>query len=644
MPDKMSLEIHASPLQLKLIQLIFDCFCSSGNWPKSRELQVNFLPDDFWSVINTIDDRLLSRRGEIADPSSQTTLSIIGITFCNGSEKVLSLFIQVLQFCCDVYTKYPGEPEVKAQQLQQELSLTNEETKLALHLILIAHRTYTSASLPDNHVNIRIMLHPHILKYRNVRSISQYVEIANEDSRQKYRGIEVISFKQRVIERIKHYWVFFAAIVAAITVIMTFLDSLTKMPEYTKRFGDFISGKPNYADHYREFDSLLSIGEVVKAQFLLTGEIANLKQQQPRPPTLVLESLLIETYVGPAHWDSYSQSGRWELRNELRKYPNYDRNEEAQILLTYRLEDSIKPAAAYFTEKEVKLRSPFVRMLAAREVGVNNFYWTESTLREVVAKANQDCARALQVHALAWLSHLYRNHGDSIAAKIAIDSALQVLKNTKALKDVEYRPLRVRLHGERLLVHNKFAGHDETVEEEIVAIRQEMDEIGVAAVSLSDASAQVKGLFWIGLHFSVQQHWDSASYYFSRCNAAFLRSVFSNLRQEYPYIHAMSSVLEAKSRISLGELDATTKELLLKGLQNVRQLNTKGEYFGEESLCRLLLSMYSFRTANMRDGELNFIEAKKLRDIVMSNGKSFGYEREWWQALTIRTLMSKKNL
>lgn len=174
-------EIVLPASHARLLQLTFDRFSDTGEWPKSRTLQIDFLPDDFWAAVEEIDFHLIKNRGEKSQPDSQTILSVEGIAVCNGSDKYTTLFIRSLAACIDFYKKNPENPALTQSELQNLASLSEAEAQCAMGLLFIGDRIWSSASGSLAQKIAELKLYPDILRYSGVSNIEQYLEIVEQN-------------------------------------------------------------------------------------------------------------------------------------------------------------------------------------------------------------------------------------------------------------------------------------------------------------------------------------------------------------------------------------------------------------------------------------------------------------------------------
>lgn len=182
-------QIGIPPRHMRLIQLVYDGFAATGQWPKSRSLQIAYMPDDFWSVVEEIDHHLLRKRGEKGQPNSRTSLSLEGIVPCSGSDDHLSLFVQSLQICIEIYTNNPESPLLTASHIQESLSLNENETQCAFELLFVADRIWSSASHSPEQQLTDLILSPDILRYSRVTDICQYLEVVRKNRPRKVENL-----------------------------------------------------------------------------------------------------------------------------------------------------------------------------------------------------------------------------------------------------------------------------------------------------------------------------------------------------------------------------------------------------------------------------------------------------------------------
>ncbi|MCK5127303.1 MAG: TIGR02391 family protein [candidate division Zixibacteria bacterium] len=166
--------------QIRLLQLIFDKFSVTGKWPNCRLLQIEFLPDEFWTAIDKVDQYLINRYGSKSQSDSQAVLSISGIAACNNSNNHTSLFIRALNACIEFYKSNPENPILTTLQLQELASFSEDESHRAMGLLFIGDRTWSSASGSLVKQITELKLNPDILNYLEVTNIEQYLKIAKQ--------------------------------------------------------------------------------------------------------------------------------------------------------------------------------------------------------------------------------------------------------------------------------------------------------------------------------------------------------------------------------------------------------------------------------------------------------------------------------
>ncbi len=161
----------------ELLQLIFDKFVESGKWPLSREIQILFYPNDFWTVIEVIDFHLIRNRGSKSHAASDTQLSIEGIALCKGSEKHVDLFIRALEKCVEAYIKNPLNATITQAEIREVLKLDERESSIAMGMLFVGNRIWSSASGDANVHPMSLTLDPDILRYRGATNFKQYLEV-----------------------------------------------------------------------------------------------------------------------------------------------------------------------------------------------------------------------------------------------------------------------------------------------------------------------------------------------------------------------------------------------------------------------------------------------------------------------------------
>lgn len=178
-------QIAVSSAHNRLIQQVFDSFVETGQWPNSRRLQIAFMPDDFWKVVEAIDYHLVRNRGEKSGPDSVTTLSLEGIALCAGSESYLTLFIRALRVCVDTFSNDPENPVLTPSRLQESLNLDEHQAQLALQMLYVADRVWSGASGSPSTKFTEMTLYPDVLRYSGVVDINQYLEIVRQNRPQR---------------------------------------------------------------------------------------------------------------------------------------------------------------------------------------------------------------------------------------------------------------------------------------------------------------------------------------------------------------------------------------------------------------------------------------------------------------------------
>ena len=114
-------KLEADPDLAAYVDLTFRHFDATGDWPDVREMQRDLVRDDKSLDVISAGNRI---PGDLGIPpmrmNDHATLTIIGISLCQGSEQLRKSFIKLLQMCVATY-KQPGEPLLAGMPLKPRL-------------------------------------------------------------------------------------------------------------------------------------------------------------------------------------------------------------------------------------------------------------------------------------------------------------------------------------------------------------------------------------------------------------------------------------------------------------------------------------------------------------------------------------------
>lgn len=165
----------------QLLELIFDKFAKTGKWPNSREIQVAFFPNDYWTIIEEIDFHLLRNRGSKSEPASVSVLSIEGIALCKKSDRHIQLFLRALEKCVETFVNDPQNATITPSDLRDSLTLDSRDASVLMEMLLVANRIWSNASYGAQHELAQFVLFPDVLKYKGVADFSQYLYIVDKN-------------------------------------------------------------------------------------------------------------------------------------------------------------------------------------------------------------------------------------------------------------------------------------------------------------------------------------------------------------------------------------------------------------------------------------------------------------------------------
>ncbi len=148
--------------QRRLLQVIYDHFRETGEWPKYRRLGRELVAEmDVQQVAESLPPGHINageahhaRYGEI-EQSKEATLTVPAIRFCDGSESDLSNFLRVLRLCVRRHFDRSNleTPRLSRQDLEQGLNMPELTVRKMIRLLVQEPNIYAgglSGSRPND--------------------------------------------------------------------------------------------------------------------------------------------------------------------------------------------------------------------------------------------------------------------------------------------------------------------------------------------------------------------------------------------------------------------------------------------------------------------------------------------------------------
>ncbi len=166
-------KLKADPELAEYLKLAFRRFDATGDWPDVREMQRDLVRDgkelDVISAGNRIPVELGITPMRMRDLA---TLTIIGVSLCEGSEDLRKSFIQLLQMCIDAY-KQPGEPRVSGDAIQSSLGVPPDVVR---KLAKLADFEPFVQIASESEGKYSLLVNDNVRHFTKVSSLNDYVE------------------------------------------------------------------------------------------------------------------------------------------------------------------------------------------------------------------------------------------------------------------------------------------------------------------------------------------------------------------------------------------------------------------------------------------------------------------------------------
>ena len=193
----MKKENNLSKAELSLLQAVFDHFNETGEWPNSNELNVELRKmGDLWENAKAIGFDYIDAQ-QHGEPC-QTSLTVLGISLCKGSKRILGIFLNAMKLCASKYINNSRDPKVTGTDLFTELKIEHEDLKRLMNILKSERRFSYSFKNENDLYGFEITLSKDILRFEEITSISDYIKTAytwlNQESSRSISHDEVFYF------------------------------------------------------------------------------------------------------------------------------------------------------------------------------------------------------------------------------------------------------------------------------------------------------------------------------------------------------------------------------------------------------------------------------------------------------------------
>ena len=168
---------NLSDSAIALLQAVFDHFNETGEWPNSFELHVELREmGDLWQNAGALGLNYIDAQRN-SDPSF-TTLTVLGISVCRGSERILELFLSAVKYFVQKYIDNPRDSKVTGIELMMALKIEHNELTRLVKIMATGNRFSLGFENPSDPYSFAIRLSKDIINFEKVNTINDYLVLA----------------------------------------------------------------------------------------------------------------------------------------------------------------------------------------------------------------------------------------------------------------------------------------------------------------------------------------------------------------------------------------------------------------------------------------------------------------------------------
>ena len=163
--------------QVSLLQAVFDHFNETGEWPNSIALNVKLREmGDLWDNAQAIGFAYIEaqQHGE----QCQTKLTVLGMSLCEGSDRILGIFLNAVKFSVNKYIANYGNPKLSGIELFTGLKIEHENLRRLILILKNEHRFSGSHNNANDPYSFDMTLSKDILKFEKINDLEDYINIA----------------------------------------------------------------------------------------------------------------------------------------------------------------------------------------------------------------------------------------------------------------------------------------------------------------------------------------------------------------------------------------------------------------------------------------------------------------------------------
>jgi len=160
-----------------VLQLIYDQWKETGEWPKSLRLSVDVRDKgDLYGMAENLGYGFITA-GNRGKSEEDCKLTVLGVALCEGAEKDLNNFVNFIKYCTEKYIEDPDDVKVSSEELKKYFSLSDVETNRLCELVCSSNAVsnFCSSRGKTGDGKYSFTIGSDILKYEHIKNFEDCV-------------------------------------------------------------------------------------------------------------------------------------------------------------------------------------------------------------------------------------------------------------------------------------------------------------------------------------------------------------------------------------------------------------------------------------------------------------------------------------
>ncbi|MHA1942469.1 MAG: TIGR02391 family protein [Candidatus Hodarchaeales archaeon] len=173
----MNKQIQLSKKYQDILQEVFDYFNVNSEWPTSVELNIKLRKmGDLWDNAKAIGFDIID--ADRYNETSRTRLTIMGLSLCRGSKRILDIFLKVISLCWKRYIESPLDARLTGSEIDSALNTYVNDLKKVVNLLRNESKFSSGHNNENDPFAFELRISKEILKYEDIYTIEDYLRIA----------------------------------------------------------------------------------------------------------------------------------------------------------------------------------------------------------------------------------------------------------------------------------------------------------------------------------------------------------------------------------------------------------------------------------------------------------------------------------